>query len=229
MSKTLNVRQKQKSDLAASWTTNNPILLSGEIGVESDTGNIKVGDGATAWNDLAYVYKKQLNTEELAVIENYRTWYNETYKPQAYQAKLDYLVGEAELKKSSPNSTWMSDYRFGDGQELFLLKWNLDEELRSKAKEVEQVLSVLPRNIANDFEIETEGIKFVYFDPRFYAMVNPILEAMEIGQELDTLNIKVGDGVTAWNDLPYYYEYDATSTEGEGTEEETTTEEGTTT
>jgi hypothetical protein len=39
---------------AASWTSNNPTLLAGEIGVESDTGKTKVGDGTTAWTSLDY-------------------------------------------------------------------------------------------------------------------------------------------------------------------------------
>jgi hypothetical protein len=39
---------------AAQWTAANPILAQGEMGVETDTGQFKVGDGSTAWNSLAY-------------------------------------------------------------------------------------------------------------------------------------------------------------------------------
>ena len=39
---------------AAEWTAKNPLLQRGEIGVESDTHKIKVGDGLTYWNNLAY-------------------------------------------------------------------------------------------------------------------------------------------------------------------------------
>lgn len=39
---------------AASWTSVNPILASGEPGYETDTGKIKYGDGITAWTSLAY-------------------------------------------------------------------------------------------------------------------------------------------------------------------------------
>jgi hypothetical protein len=39
---------------AATATSNNPTLAAGEIGWESDTNKIKIGDGATAWNSLAY-------------------------------------------------------------------------------------------------------------------------------------------------------------------------------
>lgn len=36
-----------------------------------------------------------------------------------------------------------------------------------------------------------------------FALVNPILAAGEPGFETDTNKVKYGDGVTAWNDLPY--------------------------
>ena len=32
----------------------NPLLLSGELGLETDTGKYKIGDGVTAWNSLDY-------------------------------------------------------------------------------------------------------------------------------------------------------------------------------
>lgn len=39
---------------AAQWTSANPTLAAGELGAETDTGKYKLGDGATAWNSLAY-------------------------------------------------------------------------------------------------------------------------------------------------------------------------------
>ena len=43
-----------RRDVAADWTANNPILLLGEPGIETDTGKLKFGDGVTAWSSLAY-------------------------------------------------------------------------------------------------------------------------------------------------------------------------------
>lgn len=39
---------------AASWTSTNPVLAAGEPGIETDTGYMKIGNGSTAWNSLAY-------------------------------------------------------------------------------------------------------------------------------------------------------------------------------
>ena len=44
----------QPSDTSANWTLNNPVLIQYCIGYESDTNRFKVGDGITAWNNLAY-------------------------------------------------------------------------------------------------------------------------------------------------------------------------------
>ena len=39
---------------ATQWSNSNPTLAQGELGIELDTGRIKIGDGVTAWNSLRY-------------------------------------------------------------------------------------------------------------------------------------------------------------------------------
>lgn len=39
---------------AATWALNNPVLLDGELGIESDTNSVKVGDGVSTWTQLEY-------------------------------------------------------------------------------------------------------------------------------------------------------------------------------
>jgi hypothetical protein len=48
------MRMQQRRKTAANWTSTNEVLLDGEIGVESDTGKWKTGNGTTAWNSIAY-------------------------------------------------------------------------------------------------------------------------------------------------------------------------------
>ncbi len=43
-----------KRGSASSWTSANTVLAAGEIGFETDTKKIKVGDGSTAWTSLGY-------------------------------------------------------------------------------------------------------------------------------------------------------------------------------
>jgi hypothetical protein len=44
-----------RRDTAANWTSTNPTLAAGEVGFESSTGAIKLGDGSTAWTSLPYL------------------------------------------------------------------------------------------------------------------------------------------------------------------------------
>jgi len=43
-----------RQDVAANWTNNNPVLLSGELGFETDTKRIKLGNGNDRWSVLPY-------------------------------------------------------------------------------------------------------------------------------------------------------------------------------
>jgi hypothetical protein len=87
MSDLIQVRR----DTAANWTAENPVLAGGEFGLESDTDRLKLGDGATHWNDLKYrdawpatvprthdggvqlttVYTGSFDTTADSIIENY--------------------------------------------------------------------------------------------------------------------------------------------------------------
>ena len=44
-----------RNDSAATWATKNPKLARGEVGIEIDTGLVKVGDGVTNFNELDYI------------------------------------------------------------------------------------------------------------------------------------------------------------------------------
>jgi len=43
-----------RRDTASKWQVNNPVLLQGEMGYETDTELLKIGDGTTVWNSLPY-------------------------------------------------------------------------------------------------------------------------------------------------------------------------------
>jgi len=61
MSGIFDARWQCKRDTAANWTSNNPVLLAGEWGMETDTKKTKIGDGTTVWNALAYGSSPQNN------------------------------------------------------------------------------------------------------------------------------------------------------------------------
>lgn len=57
---TLKARIKIRSATAAQWASANPVLLAGEIVLETDTKIIRVGDGTTAFNTLPQIKSQAL-------------------------------------------------------------------------------------------------------------------------------------------------------------------------
>lgn len=51
---TLNVKIQIRNDVANTWKTTDPVLLKGEMGIETDTRKFKFGDGVSTWTELDY-------------------------------------------------------------------------------------------------------------------------------------------------------------------------------
>lgn len=52
----IGVRQQQRRGTAAEWNTSDYILAAGELGVTTDTGIVKIGDGVNGWTDLEIAF-----------------------------------------------------------------------------------------------------------------------------------------------------------------------------
>lgn len=71
----IKIRIKHKKDSSSNWNSKNPILLDGELGIESDTGRIKIGDGTTTWDKLKYSnsIRAEQDSEGNLIIDHYAT------------------------------------------------------------------------------------------------------------------------------------------------------------
>lgn len=64
----IKARIVPRNDISSNWTSANPVLLKNEMGIEIDTGKIKLGDGISHWNDLIYIYTSIENSEIDSII-----------------------------------------------------------------------------------------------------------------------------------------------------------------
>lgn len=55
MAEKIPIRVQHRRKSASDWQNSEEILLAGELGVESDTGKVKVGDGTSRYTDLHYL------------------------------------------------------------------------------------------------------------------------------------------------------------------------------
>jgi hypothetical protein len=94
MATRITLRRGQSAD----WTTANPVLSRGEVGIEIDTKKFRIGDGTAAWNSLPYYQDAAtILGEELS--ENFNT----LKKLSAAVIPVGGLTGEF-LKKISGTS-----------------------------------------------------------------------------------------------------------------------------
>lgn len=88
--KILNSRIIIRNATEAEWRSANPVLMKGEIGISSDLVPVafKVGDGTTAWTDLAYAYNL---TEILAQVdEKIEAAVGDLHQVQVYQTEVEH-------------------------------------------------------------------------------------------------------------------------------------------
>ena len=93
--KTLKTKIIMRNDTAEKWRIKNPILDKGEIGVESNTNKFKIGDNATAWNDLAYAGADQAAIENIIAQNRDSLYkYTRTDASQSDADAIDAALGE---------------------------------------------------------------------------------------------------------------------------------------
>jgi hypothetical protein len=95
-----------RRDSAADWTSTNPALAEGEIGVETDTGKFKIGKevsgSAVAWNSLAYANPPALVT---AVTGGSTTPLSESSGTLSLQGGFARYTGSTDTHVSYPKVT----------------------------------------------------------------------------------------------------------------------------
>ena len=69
------VRIQLRHDIASAWTTANPILLSGEVGVETDTSKMKIGIGQR-WDNTPYFDERLVHTIGDEVVRGEKSFTN---------------------------------------------------------------------------------------------------------------------------------------------------------
>ena len=177
--KTLNTKIQLRNGTAAEWTAKDPTLLKGEMGIETDTHKIKVGDGSTQWSKLAYcgadtndilnvinanrdsctvieLAEGETTTDKLSAIEN--------PKKGDIAVIIDGIAGEAKSytsyvydgeKFAAMDGNYRADNVYFDDDITYtvaigtLAKPSGSAKFAAKGKNVEQVLSSLMAQEAN--------------------------------------------------------------------------------
>lgn len=110
---TLNARFTVYTGLASQWTFSNLVLLKGEIGLETDTGLFKFGDGVNLYSALNYA--NNIEGEFGDMIANY-------YNKAEIDSKVDDLQGQINIIPRFKITVVEALPQTGDSATLYLLK-----------------------------------------------------------------------------------------------------------
>ena len=96
MSRYISSRIRNRIDNSNNWNSINPILLSGEIGIELDNENqyLKVGVGSNNWNDLSYIKSKisdSVDYLDIPVILLPNLWNDNKYVIDVGESNTSYI------------------------------------------------------------------------------------------------------------------------------------------
>ena len=88
------IRIQLRRDTAANWTSVNPVLANGEMGIETDTLKVKIGNGSATWSTRPYINVLPSDLAELsqdavnsAIVAG--TGLDKTYNDEANTITLD--------------------------------------------------------------------------------------------------------------------------------------------
>ncbi len=102
-----------RRDTASNWTSANTVLAQGELGAETDTSKIKIGDGSTAWSSLAYL----IDVGGYLTATSTNTLTNKTIRDTVYALSgtaFDATNGAVQTKTLAANTTFTDSLSSGD-------------------------------------------------------------------------------------------------------------------
>ena len=102
-----------RRDTAANWASANPTLAQGELGAETDTSKIKIGDGSTVWSSLAYL----IDAGDYLTATSTNTLTNKTIRDTVYALSgtaFDATNGAVQTKTLAANTTFTDSLSSGD-------------------------------------------------------------------------------------------------------------------
>jgi hypothetical protein len=197
---------------AAQFASLNPVLLTGQFGQETDTKLVKLGDGTTAWNSLSYLSGKaefktaaqwvtdntvlnsgsigqEIDTGFIKIGNGVTAWNSLGY---VMSPTSNAVVRKTAAQWIASGSSVLAVGQFGYETDTGLAKIGDGSTAYSSLPYLGYSYaasnSIIDRRTAATF-----------------TSVNPVLAVGRFGYETDTNRIKIGDGVTAWNSLPYVF------------------------
>ena len=149
---------------ASSWTSTNPTLAAGEIGFETDTGKIKVGNGSSTWSALNYVGA----ANAIQYVYNATAGQTSFSGADSNGLTLSYTVGAEQVYVNGVLQVRTSDYTATNGTSVTLTTATI-------ASDVVTIVAFGTFDIANTYTQAQANATFPLNTSSFFAGKNKII------------------------------------------------------
>lgn len=202
------VRIQLRRGTESEWLGSNPVLSLGEVGISTNTYQLKIGDGIRRWNELPFVTKTEAQIEQ--IVQDLTALINGAEAASIPLIEKGEPSGVAELDADG----YVPDTQISPDIARVA---NVNAQVESavsgiidSAPDALNTLNELAAALGDDNNYAatvtnalSERISFVADTEANFTSNNPILAINEFAISTDTSQIKIGDGLTAWNDLDY--------------------------
>ncbi len=185
---------------ASAWTTANPTLAQKEMGIETDTNKIKLGDGTTAWTSLGYFETGEVTLAASQVLTNKTITF-------ADNTLTGVQAADADTTKNDVANTFTAVQTFGAGvKETKVAMAAAEIDLATGNYFTKTISGIITLTVANTaasgsvsafvLELTNGGSAAVTFfsGVTWAAATPPTLTAAGV----DTLAFFTSDGGTTW-------------------------------
>ena len=207
-----NPRIQLRHDTAENWSTANPILLNGEVGIEKGTGTASqlpvptmTSESTDGWWAGCNGYDAQWSSDWYTVFSGGTWYYGNTFSnpnevclmfPETYT-----ISGISIKQNSTDNSIAQNGYiSITQNAEPSTATWT-----QVKTFTMDTTLDSVT-TIVLDTPTTCHGVKLSFTNQASssYPTNGVAVQDIKFYSETKTAtHLKIGDGETAWNDLPY--------------------------
>ena len=105
----------QRHDTSTNWTSVNPVLALGEMGIETDTNKFKFGDGVTEWTSLDYASAEGGGSADLSDYYTKEETYNQEEVDNLLDEKQNVFTTNIPLELSQTTYSNQNKMYYSDG------------------------------------------------------------------------------------------------------------------
>lgn len=175
--------------LSTEWTAKNPLLQRGEIGVESDTHKVKVGDGLTYWNSLQYVVAdaegQPKSTDNYQVGNEDGEW---TTLSVAQQDALNSGANTTNIAQIGTNTTNIGNHIADTNNPHSVTKTQVGLGNVDNTSDIDKPISTATQN-ALDLKANTDDLATVATTGNYNDLSNkPTIPAAQVNSDWDAVS-----------------------------------------